>query len=127
MLPYRLSYYIEYPSKFFKDAFRPIKYWWQRKTRGYDNLQLWNTGPAIIKFGYPLIKAYVEMDKCGHPMGMSREEWDGILQKILFAFEASNLEETDFFKYLDLEYDKRHKEIQEGFELFGKYIQTMWD
>lgn len=196
-----------------KDFLKSIKYLLQRifrKSHASD-LQLWNLGYDIIKYTYPKLKAFVEMDKSGYPIdfeeynsehwkskeeynksleagdhtGGGKEKWNEILNEMLFAFEFKYLEDSakddGFYKRWNIEnpYEEKEenlrfsyqynlengrmistseplsdeeikkrgatlnnlrkyhlnyellneheKRAQRGFELFGKYLTTMWD
>lgn len=48
------------------------------------------------------------------------ESWDWVLGEMMFAFESKI--EDDFTTELE-----SHERIQNGFRLFGKYFQNLWD
>jgi len=107
------------------------KYWIQKRVRGYSDLQLWNVGYDVLNYAYPLFKAYVKMDKMGHPSAEGidcPEDWDAILKKIEKAFDEYKLDEDGDFKWDTAEELQEHyKVMNEGFTLFGKYLLNMWD
>jgi hypothetical protein len=66
--------------------FRHIKWWWQRRTRGFDDRELWNLDVTIAKFILPRLKRYKDMTS-GAPSGLYQIEWGLILSDIIQAFE----------------------------------------
>lgn len=47
--------------------FRHIKWFYQRRTRGFDNRELWDLGNTMAEWLYPRIKAFRELYKHGYP------------------------------------------------------------
>jgi hypothetical protein len=67
-----------------------------------------------------------EADKAGFA------EWDEIMDKMIWSFEQMLDEDADNKFFENDTYDKKgHEEyaarVQEGFELFGKHYQSLWD
>jgi len=101
----------------------PIKWWWQRVTRGYDDRDVWNLNIAIIDFVTPRIKHYITW-QCEHGMSCPEDldpaSWLDVLRKIETAFDQYSGEkewdeEEDVTAYLD--------RTKEGIMLFGKYLE----
>ena len=71
-------------------------------------------------------------DRFGYPANLSsKEEWDNILEEILWAVEeaAYGTEEDKAFDS-GADYDELKKiwdREKSGLELFGKFVQGMWD
>lgn len=62
----------------------------------------------------------------GYPCELkSMEEWLGILDKMIWAFEWIEKDEyiEDWTVEKNIEYSKK---AQEGYELFGKYFRNLW-
>lgn len=89
----------------------------QRIERGFDDTELWNLDNTIIRFIYPRIKEFYEMDKAGYPAGLDPKTWETILEKIVKAFKY--MFDDDTIKHQD--------EIQKGLDLFNKYFYDLWD
>lgn len=106
---------------------RKIRWWKQRRKMGFDERELWNLNDQMVDFLLPRLKAFKEMDGAGCPndlydkygMEEGREQWNQIQDQVLRAFEM----------YKEIEYPnmKQIKEINKGFALFGKYLQSYWD
>ena len=109
---------------------------------------------TIVRFTLPRLIAYKEMERMGVPMGLSEEDWEVILDKMIYAFRCSDDEEFDSphtqdeecglmtsesdekgyseLRTYGLYYDKEKAQIradktEEGMALFGKYFHGLWD
>lgn len=102
---------------------RWFKYFWQRRTRGWDDSETWSLDYSLAKIIAPRLKRFKEV-KCCHPMELTQEEWDTILDKMIFAFEK--LGEDDYqWPYEEIP-DEVGKAVEEGRELFHKYYHDLW-
>lgn len=98
---------------------RMIKHFWQRRTRGFDDSDLWNLDDTIAKFVATRLWAFKEL-KCSYPSNLkSYEEWQGILERIAFAFK---LLQKDAFERNEFE----QKCIDDGLKLFVEYYENLW-
>lgn len=76
----------------------------------------------IVAFTLPRLKKF-RKDVISYPPSLEFEEWLAILDKIIWSFEKILEKDTDpSFEEQMEEADK----IQEGCELFGKYLQMLW-
>lgn len=81
--------------------YRPVKFWWQRRTWGFDERDLWSLDHAIITFIYPRLRLFrednyggfpfhpTELDGEGNPRTLTAEEWGGILDEMLAGFKLA--------------------------------------
>lgn len=122
------------------DLFYKIKWGLQKIFRGYSDIEIWNLDDTIIDFVLPRLKVFRKQTN-GYPPNLgSFEEWEDILDKIIWAFEYYNQDSTYFdlkekygdektetgrFRYLE-EYEALEERAEEGFELFGKYFRNFW-
>lgn len=104
--------------------FRSIKFFFQKLFYGYSEKDLWGLDYHLAKLILPRLKAFYNMEKFGHPMEFTEEEWDAALNKMIYSFEMIIEEEENFEEGVD-EIDWR--KVQEGLELFGKYYCDLWD
>lgn len=85
----------------------------------------------MAKFIYPRLKYFRNMDKMGYPGTLnSMEEWNDILDKMLFSFDYSINGDEDRFSptaFTSEEYQDMLNRVDEGFRLFGKYFLNLWD
>jgi hypothetical protein len=73
---------------------------------------------------------YEEGDEAADQAGFA--EWDEIMNKMIWSFEQLLDEDSDSKFFENDTYDQKGYEayaarMQEGFELFGKYYQSLWD
>ena len=84
----------------------------------------------IAEFIYPRLK-YFRENKMGYPIELnSMEEWNDILDKMLYAFDFALNEDSDRFSPTEFdleEYQSISDRIVEGFKLFGEYFFNLWD
>jgi hypothetical protein len=112
-----------------------------------DDYDLWSMDETLGYIILPMSKRLKEI-KHGHPYvhkedvpdtipsdapdGWSTtEQWDWVLDEMIYAFEFKSGDNSDwedkFSDYSREEYEKTRDRIQNGFRLFGKYYQALWD
>ena len=107
-----------------------IKYFFQRRTRGWDDSELWNLDHVIAKFIVPRLK---EFKKCKPYFQESREvpdskNWNNILDKIIWSFEFVLTNYGVDYECSNREiYKENLKRYEEGMSLFSKYYWALWD
>lgn len=100
-----------------KDDKREIKFSKQRLKRGFDDSETWSLYTTIASFIVPRLKRFKKVNN-GYPANLTEEEWDTILDKMIFSFEN-----CDHDKLFEKEfYDK----YEEGINLFAKYFMNLW-
>ena len=98
---------------------RSWKFFWQRKSRGWDDSDLWELDNNITDFILPRLKEFRK--KIGSPPTgeMTLEEWKDILNKMIIAFELNDNDETEWT-------EEEQKKYKEGMFLFAEYFQELW-
>ena len=99
---------------------RAIKFWWQRRTRGWDDSQTRNLDTHIAKFVYPRLKRFKELNN-GYPCELTPEEWDERLDSMIYAMEVQSDEERCFFNN-DVDWEK----LKWGNIFFGGHFRSLW-
>lgn len=99
---------------------RSFRFWWQRRTRGWDDSELWSLDFTIISFVLPRLKRFKEII-ISYPGDITPEEWKEILQKIINAFEYLEKEENYPIE------DDKIKQVEEAMDLFREYFFSLWD
>lgn len=99
---------------------RAFLYWWQRRTRGWDDSDIWSLDVTIAKFITPRLKLY-RQTYMGHPCELTSEEWATALDKMIAAFEYTADEEAFFGS------PKLSEQHEEGLRLFAQYFHGLWD
>lgn len=148
---YERAYY--YMLRKYRDVRYFIKRQWQRIRYGFPTYQAWDFYGWHSRIVTPRLK-HLRNNLHGHPSDFkSTEEWQVILDKIIWAFE--NCEQRPDFHYSD-DYDHRYmvtetelgkvytsmnttgtidmtpviehnERVQEGLDLFAKYYFDLWD
>jgi hypothetical protein len=122
---------------------REIKWWLQKKFRGYGDNDLWALDDLFVRTMRKPFKTFVAMERLGYPEDQTNgpktpEEWEEILKKIELAFDLYYEYNMDFDAYDKKKEGKTkeewiklmiedQKKILEGFKLFGKYVESLWD
>jgi len=135
-----------------------VKYFFQRLTRGFDDLDKWNAAWYIARKAAPVlremkknlkgtsIKLHRE-DRFGNivelsqdeiysdsnekdwngPESFSLEEWQNILDDIIFAFQFQIDFDTVDGTISEDDSKKGFKRQKRGLRLFGIYFNSLWD
>lgn len=98
---------------------RSIRFWWQRRTRGWDDGDTWSLDNTIAKFVLPRLKRFKELNN-GFPGEFTSGEWDKVLDDMIYALTISA---NGHWNAPD---DADWKRVQRGHELFGKYFNDLW-
>lgn len=121
------------------DLPREFLWKWQECTRGYSDCDIWSLDGYILrKVRQPFKDFYKYQSEHGHSLPFEFQTdpaaWLVVLSKIEYAFDETWKEDFDINNYLDVilkmtkeQSEERDKKIQEGFELFGKYLRALWD
>ena len=120
------------------DLPRRIKWSYQTLTKGYCDCDIWNLNDFILRKIRKPLKEFVRYQSeegMGLPMDFETDPagWLVVLKEIEFAVDDWWKMDNDdnYFKIycdMDLETKKAHNErVSKGFELFGKYLRSMWD
>jgi len=121
-------YFWDCPIEWLKDLPRRIKHGFQKLYKGYGDNETWSLDYEIAKFTYKRLKRFKELDN-GHPGDLTWEEWDKCLDKMIKAFSFFIREQKgkiDYSDYSPEQYKKLWAKHQKGFELFGKYFNSLW-
>lgn len=100
-----------------------IKFFWQRLTRGFDDSAMWSLDIHLAGLILPRLKRFKEHNTHTYPNGLTPEEWDVIIDKMIFSFEYTLDDGRMFGKFDEAEYEK----AKEGLALFGQYFHALWD
>lgn len=100
-----------------KDDKREKKFIKQRIKNGFDDSETWSLYSTIAQFIYPRLKRYKEVNN-GTPMGLTENEWNDILDKMIFSFKYANDD--------SIEERENYSKFEEGINLFAKYFLQLW-
>lgn len=68
----------------FRSWWRPIRFWWQRRTRGWDDSVTWNLDQQVAVWLAPRLRRFRELNN-GFPHGSTSESWDAELSEMIWA------------------------------------------
>jgi len=96
------------------------------KKYGFSNAETWSLYSCVCEFILPRLKRFKEI-KMAFPFGIKDEEWDIILDKMIFSFEWAMLnEEGPNLKLTEKENEENWKRFEEGMNLFAKWFMSLW-
>lgn len=95
----------------------------QHCTNGFDNSETWHLATTMANFILPRLKNFKE-SHCDHPCGMTFEQWNKIIDKMIFAFEYHK--DKWVCEWNGDELDKNLKKVEQGLKLFAKYYGDLW-
>ena len=108
--------------RWLKDMWWACVYILQKARRGYSDYEVFELGSCVREWALPRLKAYrAGLD--GNPASITYEEWEHILDEMIWAFQRVHDDENDGPYLTPGEYDR----VQEGHELFGKWLQALWN
>ena len=102
----------------------------QRTSIKIHNYDTWSMDSTLAPIILPMLVQLKET-KHGHPADWTEQEWDEILDEMIWAFEQKCrddwMEDYDYNKW-DSEGVKAHQErMTNGFRLFGTHYENLWD
>lgn len=84
-------------------------FWWQRRTRGWDDSETWNLDRSLAELILPRLKRFVELPS-GHPCDLTAEEWETALAAMVASFES--IVRDDYY----IRTEQESIELQRGLE-----------
>lgn len=105
--------------------FKKLKWFLQRRFRGWADCDLWDMDYHLAKLILPRIRAYRDFKKensAGYPANLTEKDWNEILDKIVDGFEL----------FLECEigddlWEYAQPKIEGGLKLFGRWFGHFWD
>ncbi len=65
---------------------RALRFWWQRRTRGWDDSVTWNLDQQLVVWLAPRLRRFKELND-GFPPGSTPASWDAELDEMIWAAE----------------------------------------
>ena len=95
-----------------------------------DSYDTWSMDNTLAMIIHPML-VQLKATTHGYPNDLTEERWNEILDEMIWAFEQKCrddwMEDYDYNKW-DREGVKAHQErMSNGFRLFGKYYENLWD
>lgn len=92
-----------------------------------DDYDIWSIDDTLALIIHPILVRFRE-NLNGHPEYLPMEEWEKILDKMIYAFYHIIYENWQCKQPRDIESLKKiHADIDEGLKLFGKHFRDLWD
>jgi len=122
---YNWRYLFTHPSEFPKNWWYHLKWFCQRRIKGYDNRELWSLDYSVARFMLPRLKEFRKRT-CGYPAAFSKDYgngqgeggWDNVIGEIIWALEYG-LDKYEWSKENDQRFEK-------AMQLFGQYFWALW-
>ena len=128
----RIKFFVEY------QVIQQIKFYFQRKFRGFSDDEVWDLDNAIIRYTLPRLK-HLRKHNHGFPIdfyiearadeaAMTEEgmlKWNKTIDKMIYAMELILKDEYWYTSSPTWEMDT--EAVKEGMELFHQYFQALWD
>lgn len=119
-----------------KDTYWKIRYGFQRMFKGYDNMDIIELYSSFISKYTKVLNEY-KKNRCGHPWELSNEEWNDILDKMIYHLHYMDEDnvENELKKDMPEEWIPSYKTVNEimnkhkdeFFKLFSEYFYNLWD
>ncbi len=93
----------------------------QWKTLGFDGTELWNLNMAIAEFIVPRLKAFKINSQGVGLCDMTQEEWNKILDEIIWTFEFTK----NYYNNDDKFNNKLWTRHEKGLKLFAKHFNGL--
>lgn len=134
---FRDSYYFIFWGipRIMGDAYRSVKWGFQRMFRGYDDTAIWSLDNYLTSITLPVLKWY-RINKHGipwienfqdKPFEEQETEWNRILDEMILAFQSLKDADEDFEVRSSEWHEQQNKQIEMGLALFAKYYRGLWD
>jgi len=113
-----------------------VRYGFERMFKGYDSEDIFDMHAGFVK-RYTKILTQYKKNHIGHPGTMTEEEWDGIVDEMLYHLhymDENNVDEelqkgvpNDWIPTIRTTGVVMDKHKDEFFALFSKYFYNLWD
>lgn len=119
-----------------RDIYWEVRYGFQRMFKGYDYEDTFETCAKFVDRYYKILTDY-KKNHYGYPLGLTEEEWNGIIDDMLrhlYYMNEDNVEK-ELSKYILADwtvsdktlYEVAEKHKNEFFKLFSEYFYNLWD
>lgn len=100
---------------------RWFRFWWQRRTRGFDDSDTWSLDAVVARFMLPRLDRFIEVTNC-HPPEMTHEEWLDTVREMRWYLGVHAGEHGVWV----LDTDELQARYDAAGLLFGKYFGGLW-
>jgi hypothetical protein len=92
----------------------------RKKYLTFKDNETWCLASTVSTFILPRLKRFKEITKL-HPVSVTREEWEEILNKMILTFELI-VRDDGLHDWTKVE----EKSVEEGLDLFRKWFFALW-
>jgi len=104
------------------DIKRRLRWWMQRRIRGFDDTVTWSLDWHIAQYILPRLKLFRDKTN-GYPTDFdSLEKWQECIDKMIFSMQAYSDGLWEHYGEPKDYFDR----VEEGILLFGKYFGHLW-
>jgi len=103
---------------------RDFRFFWQRRTQGWDDSETWNLDVEIARFAVPRLKVFRQQIH-SHPPDLTFEEWQAKLDEVIWALE--HYANPDKFERSVGFTDDDWKRLKYAMKTFGRRFGDLWD
>ena len=98
---------------------RKLKFWWQRRTRGWDDRDTWNLDIAISEFVIPRLERFRELTIC-HPPDLTMEKWQDMMGDMIYGLKWGAVLIEDLGNAPDW------ARVERGLKAFSERYRDLW-
>lgn len=95
---------------------RAIRFWCQRRIRGFDDSETWDLYTRLARHILPRLRRFQKVQD-SYPSELTKEAWSKVLSKMILAFDLISKDRDD---------PKDEFDIREGLRLFAEYYRGLW-
>lgn len=100
----------------------------QLKKDGFSDAETWSLFLVMAEFILPRLKRFREINQA-YPANMTSDEWDIILDKMIYSFEwtlENDAMSEDYMNLSEEEKKENWEKHKEGMGLFSEYFNDLW-
>ena len=103
-----------------KEIKRRLRWFWQRRKRGFDDRDTWNLDYIFAEFMLPRLEAFKGLNNW-YPANTTEVEWDEVLDDMIHAmrFHAGKFD----FDEPDV---RNYERVKRGRKYMGEYFADLW-
>ena len=119
-----------------RDVYWEIRYGFQRMFKGYDYVDTFEIFSKFTERYYKILTDY-KNNLHGHPVNLTQEEWDGVINDMLrhlYYMDEENVEKElkkgvpeDWIVSSKTTYEIMNQHKDDFFKMFSEYFYNLWD
>lgn len=122
-LRYQLPYLIKHAPG---GNYRKVKWFIQRGKRGWADVDAWDIDSYLTPIMIGMLSRMLKGGILGYPDGISPEEWEDNLKRMLEGFQAAQQILNDEYR-IGEDLDAKMATFHLGMDLFNQWYFSLWD